>query len=155
MILLNGVSGFNIPDPAIQINGHYFKKICYAIVLKLGGNIISFNEPEIARSYYEVRINIRDEDLFILLNHVYPFITFASSMEGNGITFVSHDKLEQEFAQYYRVLRLNEVDEALVLNEKKGRLIVENHNELNDAELNNIKYWQARRVGEVVFNGWD
>lgn len=40
MILLNGVSGFNGPDPVTD--GEYFKKICYSLIHRLNVNVREF-----------------------------------------------------------------------------------------------------------------
>ena len=137
MILLNGVSGFNGPDPVTD--GENFKKICYSLILGLNGNVLSFSEPHVARHYYEVKVKVLEENLSILLNQVYPFIAFASSVDPGSIEFVNYELLLHEFSPYYRVLRANELNEPLVITENQGKLMVENHNELNDAELYNIK----------------
>ena len=153
MILLNGVSGFNGPDPVTD--GEYFKKICYSLIHRLNGDVLSFREPKVARHYYEVKVKVFEEDLSILLNYVYPFVAFASSVDYCYIKFVDNELLLNEFSPYYRVLRSNELNEPLVIKENKGRIIVENNNELNDAELTNIKYWKSKTVGDIVFNYWD
>ena len=153
MILLNGVSGFNGPDQVTD--GEYFKKICYSLIHRLNGNVLSFSEPKVARHYYEVKVKVFEENLSILLNYIYPFIAFASSVDHGYIKFVDNELLLNGFSPYYRVLRSNELNESLVIKENKGRLIVENKNELNDAELNNIKYWKSKTVGDIVFNYWD
>ena len=153
MILLNGVSGFNGPDPVTD--GEYFKKICYSLIHRLNGDVLSFSEPQVARHYYEVKVKVFEEDLSILLNYVYPFVAFASSVDYCYIKFVDNELLLNEFSPYYRVLRSNELNEPLVIKENKGRIIVENNNELNDAELTNIKYWKSKTVGDIVFNYWD
>jgi len=153
MILLNGVSGFNGPDQVTD--GDYFKKICYSLIHRLNGNVLFFSEPKVARHYYEVKVNVLEENLSILLNNVYPFIAFASSVDYGYIKFVDNELLLNGYSPYYRVLRSNELNEPLVIKENKGRITVENKNELNDAELNNIKYWKSKTVGDIVFNYWD
>ncbi|WP_096274445.1 hypothetical protein [Paucisalibacillus globulus] len=155
MILRNGVTGFNRPND-ISVDGVFFKKICYSVIHNHGGEIISFNEPEYARNYYQVKITMNGDDLYILLNGTYPFLTFASSIEDvTAIRFVTHDKLAAEFNPYYRILLPEELDNLLVIKEQSGRISIEIENELNDAELTNIKYWKPRRIGDVVFNSWD
>ncbi|MBC5636318.1 hypothetical protein H8S33_05685 [Ornithinibacillus sp. BX22] len=153
VILLNGVSGFNGPDPVTD--GEYFKKVCYSLIHRLNGNVLSFSEPEAARHYYEVKVNVLEENMSILLNNVYPFIAFASSVDHGYIKFIDNEPLLNGFSPYYRVLRSNELNEPLVIKENKGRIIVGNKNELNEAELNNIKYWKSKTVGDIVFNYWD
>lgn len=154
MILLNGVSGFNVPDSITGMDEVFFKKVCYSVILTLDGNIISFNESEITRNYYEVKVNIFNQNLFIILNHVYPFVAFASNLN-EGIKFIDNKRLKAEFDPYYRVLNLKELNEPLILTEIGGRRLIKNKNELNPAELKNIKYWQSTIVGDVVFNNWD
>ncbi|MFJ7976795.1 hypothetical protein ACIQZI_14040 [Peribacillus sp. NPDC096379] len=58
------------------------------------------------------------------------------------ITFVDNEHLFSEFSQLYRVLYLSELNEPLVLKDTNGRIFVENENELNDAELYNLKHWK-------------
>ena len=45
--------------------------------------------------------------------------------------------------------------ETLDIKEIKGRIFLANKNELNEAELSNIKYWKPLTVGDIVFNYWD
>ncbi|WP_151537680.1 hypothetical protein [Cytobacillus depressus] len=154
MILLNGVSGFNGPDGQI-VDGSQFKRLCYATVLNLGGSILSFKEPEVAQHYYYTEIKIFGENLYILLNGQYPFIAFASFVIPGNITFIDNDKLSKWFSPNYRILHSNELNEPLMIRQEKGKMIIENENELNDAELASIKYWRSKRVGDIVFNYWD
>jgi hypothetical protein len=153
MILLNGVSGFNGPNP--KTDGEYFKKICYSVIQSIDGNVISFCEPGVTRHYYIVKVEVSDLKLYILLNLIYPFVTFASSVDPSNIRFIQHEKLTAEFSPFYRVLSPTELNEPLVIRNSKGRTIVENKNELNEAELGLIKYFNSKTVGDIVFNYWD
>lgn len=153
MILLNGVSGFNGPDP--KTDGEYFKKICYTVIQSLDGNVMSFCEPEVARHYYIVKVEVSEQKLYILLNLIYPFVAFASTVDPANIRFIDHEKLTDKFKPYYRVLSQNELNEPLVIRDSNGGIIVENKNELNDAELGLIKYFNSKTVGDIVFNYWD
>lgn len=102
-----------------------------------------------------MKVKVFEENFSILLNYVYPFIAFASSVDYGYIKFVDNELLLNGFSPYYRVLRSNELNESLIIKENKGSIVVENKNELNDAELNNIKYWKSKTVGDIVFNYWD
>ncbi|MFN7249920.1 MAG: hypothetical protein ACK4M9_03925 [Anaerobacillus sp.] len=154
MILLNGVSGFNSPDDKL-VDGNQFKSLCFTTVLSLGGSLLSFKEPEGAQNYYQTDITILGDNIFILLNGKYPFIAFASSVLPGDITFIDHHQLSFGFKHHYRILSANELNEALRIRQEKGKIVIDKENELNAAELVNIKYWKPKRVGDIVFNHWD
>ena len=86
MILLNGVSGFNGPEQVTD--GEHFKKICYSLIHRLNGNVLSFSEPDVARHYYEMSVKVFEETFSILLNAAYPFIAFASFVDTGNSNFL-------------------------------------------------------------------
>ena len=153
MILLNGVSGFNGPDP--KTNGEYFKKICYSVIHSFGGEVLYFKEPEAGRHYYVVEVKVLEDTFYVLLNQIYPFITFASSVDPGNNQFIDNKQLLNLFSPYYRVLSSTELNEPLVIRVQKGRVFVQNENELNDAEIGLIKYFNSKTVGDIIFNYWD
>ncbi|UOE95243.1 hypothetical protein [Alkalihalobacillus sp. LMS39] len=154
MILLNGISGFNVSDDK-TVDGVQFKSLCKSIVLNLGGSVLSFKDPKVAQNYYYAEIEISDEKLYILINGHYPFIAFASSGIPGDITFVDNEQLAKCFEQYYRILYSYELEEPLRVKQPKGNILIGIENELNGAELVNVKHWQPKRVGDIVFNYWD
>lgn len=158
MILLNGLSDSGGPDTFVD--GNLFKKVCYSAMTSLGGKVISFHEPAVAQNYYYAEVSLQSENsLYILLNSIYPFIAFATSKEPPSMTFVEHKQLtatiNQLCGEVYRVLHPSELDETLRLKEVKKGLVVLNDNTLNKWDMYNIKDWQPKRVGDVVFNYWD
>ncbi|MCG7344687.1 hypothetical protein MHZ92_11105 [Sporosarcina sp. ACRSL] len=84
-------------------------------------------------------------------------LTEALIQEGINAIFIELIELRggSEFSPFYRVLSPTELNEPLVIRDSKGRIIVENKNELNDAELGLIKYFNSKTVGDIVFNYWD
>ncbi|MCG1021234.1 hypothetical protein [Sutcliffiella horikoshii] len=158
MILLNGISDSGGQDTLVD--GNQFKRVCYSIVTNLGGRILSFREPVVAQNYYYAEVSFANEDrLYILINSNYPFIAFTTSPVPFNMTFVDHKQLtvsiNQLCGEVYRVLQPDELYEPLRLKEAKGNLVVVNENTLNKWDLYNIKYWQPKTVGDVVFNYWD
>lgn len=71
------------------------------------------------------------------------------------MTFMDHKQLtatiNQLCGEVYRVLKPVELDEPLRLKEAKGGLVVLNENTLNKWDKYNIKHWQPKTVGDVVF----
>ncbi|WP_078380090.1 hypothetical protein [Sutcliffiella halmapala] len=152
MILLNGVSGSNNET---LVDGVEFKRISYYIIKKNRGRVLSFIEPETGTNYYKVKVQIFGEQLYILLNISYPFLAFASSVEPGEILFVDYPLLKEELISYYRILTIHELNEPLIVKQVKGKSLVENENQLNEADLYGIKHWKTQTIGEVVFNFWD
>ena len=158
MILLNGISDSGGTETLVD--GNKFKKVCFSIVTNLGGRMLSFLEPAVAQNYYYAEVSFANEDrICILMNSIYPFIAFSTSPVPFDMTFVDHKQLtvyiNQLGGEVYRVLRRDELYEPLRLKEAKGNLVVVNENTLNKWDMYNIKYWQPKTVGDVVFNYWD
>lgn len=157
MILLNGVTGFNYVNDKSPptVDRRQFKNISFIAITKNGGNILSFDEPNVGRNFYKVKVKVFGEHMYILLNISYPFLAFATLIEFGNIKFVDNHLLNREFSPFYRVLNASELNEPLLVRDVKGKIIVENDNELNDAEVHQITYWKPVRTGDVIFNYWD
>ncbi|GAM12185.1 hypothetical protein SAMD00020551_0315 [Mesobacillus selenatarsenatis SF-1] len=52
-------------------------------------------------------------------------------------------------------MSVKELNEPLVLKPGSKKGILQNDNDLNSAELEQVAYWQPKRIGEVIFNYWD
>ncbi|MGD6834824.1 hypothetical protein ACQCT5_21985 [Sutcliffiella halmapala] len=125
-------------------------------VTSLGGRGWSFQEPVVAQNYYYEEVSFPNEkSLYILFNSIYPFIGLTTSPEPSYMTFMDHKQLtatiNQLCGEVYRVLKPVELDEPLRLKEAKGGLVVLNENTLNKWDKYNIKHWQPKTVGDVVF----
>ncbi|QFT89660.1 hypothetical protein FIU87_13445 [Bacillus sp. THAF10] len=158
MILLGGISDSGGTDSIVD--GDTFKKACYTSVTSLGGRVLSFQEPVVAQNYYYAKVSFpNEENLYILLNSIYPFIAYATSHRAYSMTFKDHKELTTTirhlYSDMYRVLQQVELNETLRLKEAKSDMVVLNENTLNKWDMDNIKYWKPKTVGEVVFNYWD
>lgn len=158
MILLNGISDSGGTDTFVD--GDLFKKVCYSAMTSIGGKVLSFREPVVAQNYFYAEVSFPNEgSLFILLNSIYPFIAYTTSPDSYNMTFVDHKLLtgtiNQLCGDVFRVLQSVELDEPLRLRETRGGLVVLNENTLNKWDKYNIKYWQPKTVGDVMFNYWD
>lgn len=157
MNLPYGVTGFYDPkeNPPPFIDGKPFKQLCFTVITSNGGKVINFIEPQIGTNFFEVEIQVFNKHMYILLNAHYPFLAFASSVDFGNVIFIDVPQLYNEFSPYYRVMSVHELNEPLLMKEVKGKIVVENENELNDAELKQIAYWKPQKIGDVVFHFWD
>lgn len=157
MKLQNGVTGFFNPaiDTLSYIDGKQFKQICFTVASKNKGKIVSFETPGLATNFYKACIELSEKKVFVLLNAHYPYLTFATNVEYGNIQFINEEKLAEEFSSYYTVLSKEELIEPIRIRLGSKKNIVLNENTLNEAELEQIVYWQPNTIGHVLFNYWD
>lgn len=159
MKLLNGISGFyDVEAIAIppSVNGTEFKKICHSIAATVtDGKLIDYKEPLTITNFYQASITIQDTVIHVLLNAHYPIVAFASFIEPFNIIFIDSTQLSNQFRMYYTVVCSGELNEPLRYIELKDTFVLGNDNDLNNTELEQVRYWKPRTVGELAFNFWD
>ncbi|MBQ4870072.1 hypothetical protein IHQ11_26860 [Priestia megaterium] len=96
-----------------------------------------------------------NREIYVLLNAYYPFLAFASTVEFQHINFINDPMLSKDFIPFYKVLSKEELHEPLDIRNSRGKVSLENENDLNSSELEQIDYWKPNTVGEVMFNFWD
>ena len=86
----------------------------------------------------------------VLVNLYYPIIAFAEprTLEIGPIRFVDATALTRQFRQdgSFMVFTAAEAMEPVGVSECEL---------LAEPERKQMRYWRARRIGEVVFNDWD
>jgi hypothetical protein len=149
MILPPGITGF------ASLSGTdfgQFKTACYVAARQLGGCVVSCQgyEGGVPRNFNRVTIKVGEETVDILCNCEYPMVA-ASRLQDDGstqITFMDVPGLAEAMRGVgpFRVLSAEEL--ASPVN-------AETLQDLDPAEIEQVKYWKPRTVGEVVFNFWD
>jgi hypothetical protein len=149
MKLHKGITGFhNSKDnKPPKIDGKQFKRVCAATVIRSGGKLLEFREPQYPLNFYEAEVKVFNKQFSILLNEHYPYIAFASVVEFGKIKFINAPELISQLSPFYKVLSVKELNEPL--NIKSDSI------NLNSAELEQISYWKPKTIGEVIFNFWD
>ena len=90
--------------------------------------------------------------MYILLNAYYPFLALASTVGFKHINFIDDPVFSKDFMPFYKVLSKEELNEPLGIRNSKGKVNLENKNNLNSSELEQILYWKPNTIGEVMFN---
>lgn len=157
MKLPNGITGFyssknNRPS---KVDGRQFRQVCFSITTRFGGKVLDFKEPEYPTNFYKVDVKLYNKQFHILLNEYYPYLGFASVVEFENIKFIDVPDLSREFSSFYKVLSVNELHKPLVIKQNSEKIIIQNDNDLNSAELEQVAFWKPERIGEVIFNYWD
>ncbi|MET3696541.1 hypothetical protein SAMN05877753_103213 [Bacillus oleivorans] len=116
--------------------------------------MLEFKEPQYPMNFYDTEVKVFNKHFHILLNEHYPYLSFASVVEFGKINFIDVPELKQ-FNSFYKVLSVKELNEPLVLKPDPKKGILQNDINLNGAELEQVAYWEPKRIGEVIFNYWD
>jgi len=153
LILPRGVTGFwdrKAGPPRTDVpafHGH-----CYEAVRWVRGKVVSFTEPyPSVKDNYAVAVHdIAAGAVAVLLNAHHPILAFADPKGATSSYFEFRDV--PELADFFRGLGVYTLASAAELNERPTSAHLR---DLSPAELKQVKYWEPRRVGEVVFNFWD
>lgn len=146
MLLPRGITGFFAPGgpPPAPQPVKPFQQLCHWMARENGGRFLSLDPSLAEKNFYAAHMEFRRVPIYLLLNAYAPYCAFAQSLEHNTVVF-----LEPPAAALppsgYRLLSLKELN-------KDCR---EAAQALGEAELEQIRYWKPRTVGEVVFNFWD
>ncbi|MDN3019497.1 hypothetical protein PH210_25365 [Paenibacillus sp. BSR1-1] len=146
MKLPMGVTGFyeKLNEPP-KIDEKQFKQFCFNIIINNGGKVLEFKAPQEETNFFDVKVNVFNKHLHILMNAHYPFLAFASDVNFGEVNFINEPQLYKQFSSFYYVLGTKELNEPLLTEQ----------NELNSAELKQLAYWKPERIGDVIFNHWD
>lgn len=144
-MLPNGITGFRDSDDfyIAQQDEKIFKKFCYAITLPYHYVIVSFDIELTSKNFYSAKIKTEQGSLYLLENAYYPWIAFAKSLEFAKIEFIESPFHLPDQDVY--VLTLSELQKDWHNSVSK----------LSKAELEQIKHWKPKTVGEIIFNFWD
>jgi hypothetical protein len=156
MILLKGITGFytKSEEPPI-VDRKQFKQLCFSILQPLGGTVIEFTDSCCQRNFVDAKVTLRDSKFHILLNKHYPMVAFASNVGFASITFRDEPTLLERFRASYRVLSCRELNKPVSLKLGAKKCLLQNENELSQAELEQVAFWKPKTFGEIIFNQWD
>ncbi|MBN9524366.1 hypothetical protein J0H58_38605 [bacterium] len=154
MILPCGVTGFcdrtTAPPPNTDVRA--FRGHCYEAARCVRGTVVSFTNPYpgVTDNYAVAVLDTAAGAVAVLLNAHHPIVAFADPKGVTGSSFEFRDV--PALADYFGGLGVYTVATAAGLNERPAAAHLR---DLSPAELKRVKYFEPRRVGEIVFNFWD
>jgi len=153
----NGVTGFysSIDNKPNEIDENHFKSICFDLVRRNKGKLLKIDEGNLTNNFLKVKVDMFNREIYVLLNAYYPFLALAATVEFQHISFIDDLVLSMYLMPFYKVLSKEELNEPLDIRNSKGKVSLENKNNLNSSELEQIFYWKPNTVGEVIFKFWD
>ena len=152
MILPRGITGFRDRRaggaiPAVAPKS--FARACHTAARLGGGRVETFDVARYPRNYYRAIIRLREDAVAVLCNAHFPWVAFASvSDDGISHRFIDAPALASRF---YEAMPC----EVLSPSSLEGPPDAASLNELSAAELEQIRYWEPDRLGDIIFNSWD
>lgn len=146
MILPRGITGFwsvNTPPPFLDEKA--FRRMCHTLARETGGRVTEVDADLTARNFYFAKIQRYDASVFVLQNVHYPYAAFAQRDAFGAFVPTSPPQWLQLPEGPVRFLRPDELNQ-----DWRGL-----YGELAPEELEQVRYWNAQTVGEIIFHTWD
>ena len=147
MILPKGITGFWGTDtaPLPHLVEKAFFQMCHSIAMENGGTVTELDTDTYPRNFYSAKLSRYDDAVFILQNIHYPYAAFAQRDGFGGFVLTNQPEWFRLPTGSVHFLSLAELNQDW-------------HNlcrELSLEELEQIRYWRAQTIGEIIFNSWD
>ena len=147
MILPRGITGFwsvnTAPPPFLDEKA--FCQMCYSIAVENGGTVAEVDTDTALRNFYSAKLSRYDQSVFLLQNIHYPYGAFAQRGADGRFIFTGPPEWLRLPEGTVRFLSTDELKQNC-----RGLC-----RELNQGELEQIRYWNPQTVGEIIFNAWD
>lgn len=151
-ILKRGVTGFDKPN---EINEHSILEIENLIrnINYPFFKIEQIRKPNQSSNYFRISIiNQKENTRFDILLNIYYWIISSITIESNwmNLEFINFDnQLKSQILNFKPEIEILNVD---ILNQTASEIEIEN---LGKKEIEQIKYWNSKTYGEIIFNGYD
>ncbi|MDO3410943.1 hypothetical protein QWJ34_14320 [Saccharibacillus sp. CPCC 101409] len=147
-VMKPGITGFSNTDENLKRLDHKeFEIYLFGAIRAEGGKLIGKEFLTNNQNFYTYKIQSKEKEFYILLHSIYSFVAFASVVDFGGIEFVDGPKTMISLLEpSYKVLSEDLLNRPLQKDQLKR---------LKEPEKKMIEYWQAVRIGEVIYNYWD
>ena len=149
--LPKGVTGFDPPEVGVDVRR--FTSACHAAARQVAGRVLQVSPAHVTvtSSFYQASVTVRTrpDTLRVLCNAYYPIVAFASpaAFEGDmNLDFVDCAELADLLRDEFTILTRQDACANLA-----PELIAS----LSETELDQMRHWQAQRIGDLIFNYWD
>jgi hypothetical protein len=129
-----------------------FKSACFHVARAAGAAIKDFDNNLLGRSFYTATMKTSEEEISILCNWAYPYVTFvpveAYERSASGLAFCYPELVSSLFLQE---TKFDPLDADWLMSAPTEYLL----SDLCSAERKQMKYGIPLRVGDIIFNHWD
>ena len=154
LVLQRGVTGFFNWDergaiPEFRFGD--FKLVIHVVARQLTGSAPNLKERGVTPNFHSALIAFEDQSILILGHSIYPIFAIAKPLEDSShrLRFIDVDKVSQIVNDHFAHVTLASAQRLA------QKLTGTDLAELDEFELEQVKYWKPETVGELVFNWWD
>lgn len=153
MSLKCGITGFHSYKkvkefPSIEFEE--FKRALTGVLTSTGYKPQTFSSAGVTSNFHIGVFEKDKERISVVCNSVYPVVALTLEPADNvcELVYINSPTIENAITQYteYQVLSKEYLQTPLSK---------DNTADLNEVEISQVKYWQPKNIGEVVFNWWD
>lgn len=146
-----GITGFAtegpvVPHPASELKA--FSRACHEVARRRGARVVDLVGASTTPSFHLARLDAGGRTCAVLCNATLPVLAFADvPVQMGSLRFRDEPALRREYEQLgYECPTAAEL-------ERPAR--VEDLDQLEPVELDQIRYWNPARLGDVAFNWFD
>lgn len=145
MLLPRGITGFFTlgQQPPASIDPSTFKRCCFEVARSTGRKVVSF-EPAYSistKNFHSATLDSEKGSIVVLCNAHHPIMAFQQ-----GGNFIDAPTLASAFQHDFQILSKTDANQPPV-----PALT----NDLDVAEIKQMRYWKPKRIGDIIFNLWD
>ena len=149
--LPKGVTGFDAPEGGVPVTR--FTTACHTAARQARGRVnqVRAAYEQVTPNFHEALVSLRDGDetVRVLCNAHYPIVAFTSPAAHEGdvrLQFVDCPQLAGALSGEFSIVSAQDacagISSAAVA-------------QLGEAELDQMRYWNPQRIGDMIFNYWD
>jgi hypothetical protein len=149
--LPRGVTGFDAPNDSVSAKR--FTAACHDAARQVGGRVVEVRDAieRVTPNFDEAWISGSDgsEAVRVLCNTHHSIVAFASPAAHERdvcLELVDCPQLARVLSAGFRILGGDEAG---------TEISSEATAQLSDAELDQMRYWNPQRIGDLIFNYWD
>jgi hypothetical protein len=145
-ILRRGITGFDA-NSSVDFAG--FKRAVYAAAQNTGASVRHFTPGDgTTPNFHRADVQLGDRVLSIICNQTFPVVAFVEGTIAMGdFHLVDVAELAEPIANLgFEIATVAELDRPIVENDLKV---------LGENERDQAKYWNAKRISQLIFNWWD
>ncbi len=154
MLLLRGITGsFPAGETRPSVDFRSFKTLCHTLAREAQGSLVHVASCDAGRSFHYAILDLPAGRVAIATNATYPFVAFAkcelaATTVHTPLQFLNPPNLAGLMERPWRTLSCAELEQR-VTPELLAR------SELDEVERRQIRHWNPRRAGDIIFNFWD
>lgn len=146
-MLPKGITGFydRTQSPPPMLEEKTFDRFCYALARAHDGSVLSLDHDTTGKNFYAAHMELRHTPWVLLVNAYHPYGAFSPSLDAWPPAFGDPPVDPTSFwpeLQWMTPAQLGQDWHDCV-------------RELGEAEIAQIRDWNPRTVGEILFNFWD